>query len=82
VETFEVKTADVPGWFQIGSPAHAAALRQLSIISGYSARIVIERLTDSGERVYLEETMETPGLFQTRLPNGHLWSCRGCYYAP
>ncbi|OUM97072.1 MAG: hypothetical protein BAA04_05075 [Firmicutes bacterium ZCTH02-B6] len=69
-ETLEVKTPEVPGWFQIGSPAHAATLRQLSTVSGYSARIIIAGVTDSGERVHLEETMETPGLFQIRLPNG------------
>lgn len=69
-EFIEVKTADVLGWFQIGSPGMEALLRQSFTIRGYSARIAIAGTTRAGERVVRAETMETPGLFHVRLPDG------------
>src|SRR5690606_5412975 len=39
-------------------------------IIGYNARFVIEGVTERGQRVARDESMETPGLFHTRLPNG------------
>jgi len=71
VEAFEIKTPEVPGWFQVGSPADAAALSRLAdTIRGYTGVIVIDGVTDAGEPVRLETSMITPGLFHTRLPNG------------
>lgn len=69
-EFVEVKTPDVPGWFQIGSPGMHLALRGNLGIIGYNAHIVIEGVTDRGQRVKRDESMETPGLYHIRLPNG------------
>lgn len=69
-EFIEVKTADVPGWFQIGSPGLHAALRGNMGIIGYNARIVIDGVTDRGQRLRRDDAMETPGLYHIRLPNG------------
>ena len=69
-ESFEVKTPDTPGWFQIGSPAMQALLADNLTISGYTGLIEIVGATESGEIVHLQEVMETPGFYHARLPNG------------
>lgn len=70
VEIVEIKTPEVPGWFQIGSPALRSALAGNMGIIGYNARIIIEGTTQQGATVHREAFMETPGLFSVRLPNG------------
>src|SRR5690606_22834178 len=68
--SIEAKTADVPGWSQIGSPGLHAALRENKGLSGDSARNVIDGVTDRGQRLRRDDAMETPGLYHVRLPNG------------
>lgn len=69
-ETIEVKTADTPGWFQIGSRGLEALLRNHLVIVAYNARITVEGTTDTGERFYRSDAMEPPGYYRLRLPNG------------
>lgn len=80
VVSIEVKTADVPGWFQIGSPAMEALLRGSFTIRGYSGTVSIAGITLAGEIVAREESMVTPGLFHVRLPDGaYEATFRGAY---
>lgn len=69
-ETIEVKTPDVPGWFQVGSPSMHGLLADNWSISGYHGVVAIEGLTEAGTIVEQVEVMDTPGLMHVRLLNG------------
>lgn len=69
-EFIEVKTPEIPGWFQIGSPSmHAVLDGNLEIVS-YHANVVIEGVTAEGKPVQRDDSMQTPGFYHVRLPNG------------
>lgn len=69
-KTIEVKTPDVPGWFQIGSPGMAAGLTPEYAIRAYLGYVQIFGMTDQGVPIERTEQMDTPGLYTLRLPNG------------
>lgn len=70
VEPLEVKTPDVPGWFQVGSPSMRSLLADNWSISGYHGVVTLEGITNAGTIIERVEVMDTPGLFHVRLPNG------------
>lgn len=69
-EWLVVKTAEIPGWFQIGTPSLKQTLHNNPGIVGYNAHIVIEGVLADGTTVRHVESMDTAGLFHVRLPNG------------
>lgn len=69
-ESMEVKTPEVPGWFQVGTSAVQEELVVPYLFEGYYGEIVVRGQTDQGEPVELREVLRQPGMFYTRLPNG------------
>lgn len=69
-EFIEVKTPNVPGWFQVGNPGMKQALQNNLGIVGYNAYVTIDGVTEAGTAIRQVEYMDTPGLLHLRLPNG------------